>query len=429
MIPFGYWLRLGAFTLGAALHLFLAVVVLQKRHRETADWPLLAALVLAGFWHAFYAFPLIRGAVTGQESEVPALPDSGQAGSVVALLLVGLALGSAWVLCVRAVRRKAFDRRIAGLYGMSVAVLLGPLAGGVAGPASGEIAFASLLTPAVFAYSIYRYNAFGLLIGQRVVFAVRFGALLVIYLVAVRAVAKWAGGGPEFDETVVEFVLILAALLISVPLYGWMSRFLFRQSQLYAGFSKRLTEEAARILDLSKRLQFIAEEVGRTFALRRVILATATEPPVRGEFGMGAAGECEHPIGEARELVLRQRADVYHRDRTTSPEMRKLLATAAFLLASTAAQAQYTFEYGGRTIRIDPDRGTEPAFVNGVLCTMVFPGALTPSTVRCMDSASALLRRMSSDDDLTVTHTAFPSRSARAWIGESLRTRNCCSAV
>src|ERR1700732_4033513 len=38
--------------------------------------------------------------------------------------------------------------------------------------------------------------------------------------------------------------------------------------------------------------------------------------------------------------------------------MRKLIAVAAFLLASTAAQAQYTFEYGGRTIRIDPDRGT-----------------------------------------------------------------------
>ena len=38
--------------------------------------------------------------------------------------------------------------------------------------------------------------------------------------------------------------------------------------------------------------------------------------------------------------------------------MKKLFAFAAFLLASTAAQAQYTFEYGGRTIRIDPDRGT-----------------------------------------------------------------------
>ena len=38
--------------------------------------------------------------------------------------------------------------------------------------------------------------------------------------------------------------------------------------------------------------------------------------------------------------------------------MKELLAVAAFLLASTAAQAQYTFEYGGRTIRVDPDRGT-----------------------------------------------------------------------
>ncbi len=37
---------------------------------------------------------------------------------------------------------------------------------------------------------------------------------------------------------------------------------------------------------------------------------------------------------------------------------KKLFAVAAFLLASTAAQAQYSFEYGGRTIRIDPDRGT-----------------------------------------------------------------------
>jgi uncharacterized protein (DUF2147 family) len=38
--------------------------------------------------------------------------------------------------------------------------------------------------------------------------------------------------------------------------------------------------------------------------------------------------------------------------------MKKLLAIAVLLLASTAAQAQYSFEYGGRTIRIDPDRGT-----------------------------------------------------------------------
>jgi uncharacterized protein (DUF2147 family) len=38
--------------------------------------------------------------------------------------------------------------------------------------------------------------------------------------------------------------------------------------------------------------------------------------------------------------------------------MRTLFAIAALILASTAAQAQYTFDYGGRTITIDPDRGT-----------------------------------------------------------------------
>jgi hypothetical protein len=38
--------------------------------------------------------------------------------------------------------------------------------------------------------------------------------------------------------------------------------------------------------------------------------------------------------------------------------MQGFLVVAAFVVTSTAAQAQYTFEYGGRTIRIDPDRGT-----------------------------------------------------------------------
>jgi uncharacterized protein (DUF2147 family) len=38
--------------------------------------------------------------------------------------------------------------------------------------------------------------------------------------------------------------------------------------------------------------------------------------------------------------------------------MRRLFAIVAFLLASSAAQSQYTIDYGGQTIRIDPDRGT-----------------------------------------------------------------------
>ncbi len=38
--------------------------------------------------------------------------------------------------------------------------------------------------------------------------------------------------------------------------------------------------------------------------------------------------------------------------------MRWLFAIAALLMTGPAAHAQYTFEYNGKTIRIDPDRGT-----------------------------------------------------------------------
>jgi uncharacterized protein (DUF2147 family) len=38
--------------------------------------------------------------------------------------------------------------------------------------------------------------------------------------------------------------------------------------------------------------------------------------------------------------------------------MKKLSTLSAVLLLSTAAEAQYTFDYGARTLRIDPDRGT-----------------------------------------------------------------------
>jgi uncharacterized protein (DUF2147 family) len=57
--------------------------------------------------------------------------------------------------------------------------------------------------------------------------------------------------------------------------------------------------------------------------------------------------------------------------------MRKLLAIATLVLASTTAQAQYTFEYGGRTIRVDPDRGT-----------VSIPGVYDNSTRRAKRSRS-----------------------------------------
>ena len=53
--------------------------------------------------------------------------------------------------------------------------------------------------------------------------------------------------------------------------------------------------------------------------------------------------------------------------------MKKLLAAAVLLLVSSAAQAQYTFEYGGKTIRVDPDRGTVQIPGEGIYEIVVAP--------------------------------------------------------
>ena len=72
--------------------------------------------------------------------------------------------------------------------------------------------------------------------------------------------------------------------------------------------------------------------------------------------------------------------------------MRRLFAIAVFLMASSAAQAQYTFEYGGKTIRIDPDRGT-----------VSIPGVF--------DNTGRRNKRAGSDKDKTRKQTPEQARS------------------
>ena len=91
--------------------------------------------------------------------------------------------------------------------------------------------------------------------------------------------------------------------------------------------------------------------------------------------------------------------------------MKKLLAIAMLLLASTAAQAQYTFEYGGHTIRIDPDRGT-------VQIPGVYDNTGKPSK-RTKGEDSATIRKSKSqetktDPQTTVAPAPAPAEQAAA---------------
>ena len=329
-------LRLLGFSLGAGLYGFLSVAAARRWQAGTGSRLALGALAAAGLWQGAAAAALFHGASTGNQTGLlaAALAQVATAGQALApplaLLLaahwVGLAgraaapaaaaiplgwwaleVGRAPVFAVcaslcwaasaalsllAARRGTAGHPRFLRLVALAWAA---PAVGTLAGAGSPAVALASLAPAGCFAYLVYRYHFLGLLISRRVVFAVTLGAVCAVYLFAVRRLAGFVED--EFLDVfgaLIEVALILAAALIWLPLYGWMNRFLSKQTQLYADFSKRLIEEAARILDLGQRVQFLAEEVGRTFALRRVLLITSAGGACPGRFG---PSEHDHPAG------------------------------------------------------------------------------------------------------------------------------------
>ena len=320
-------LRLLGFTLGTGLHLFLAVVLVRKRGAQLLDRLLLAVIVSSGLWHAANATAFFYRINTGLETT--AFLNFADQTALLGLALTPALLfhlcltwtgGNPWIatwgyavvltwwfwspaeqmagyrwilasslvlvtlLCLSAAGRsqERLDRRFFRCLAVALAVCV---VGMAAGENSATVVWAALAPPLCFAYFVYRYDFLGLLISRRVVFALVLGVLFAVYLFLVRRVADFVQEEFDFLGPLTELALILAAAMVWLPLYAWMTRFLSKRTQLYADFSKRLIEEAARILDPPRRVQFLAEEVGRTFDLRRALLVTTGEPEYRGRFG------------------------------------------------------------------------------------------------------------------------------------------------
>jgi len=92
--------------------------------------------------------------------------------------------------------------------------------------------------------------------------------------------------------------------------------------------------------------------------------------------------------------------------------MKKCLAIAVLLLASTAAQAQYTFEYGGRTITIDPDRGT--VSIPGVYDNTGKKAKRSRSEDGDLDRAGKKAPQQAKTDPQAAPETATPAAPAPA---------------
>jgi len=263
-------LRLVGFTLGSSIYVFLGVLLARRRG---AGWPerlWLAAVSVLGLWHAANAVAQLREVAAGVASP-------------------------GW------------------LY---------------AGADSAPLVFVSLLPGFWLIYRIYRYNFLGLLISRRLVFALTLGVLFAIYLVAVRRAAGYLEDEFQALGPLVEVALLLAAALVWLPLYGWMTRFFAQRTQLYADFSKRLIEDAARILELGPRVQFLAEELGRSFGLYRVLLITTGER-LHGQFGPPAQAVGPQ-LARLESLARERRAEMIHAERSPEPEPRALLAGLRF---------------------------------------------------------------------------------------------------
>ncbi|MBI3667616.1 MAG: hypothetical protein HY236_15540 [Acidobacteria bacterium] len=371
----GFTLRLLAATLGAGLQLFLAVLLGRKKGAGLVERVALAAAAVVGLWHAANAIALFHRATSGHESLLllAALNQVAIVGLALApsvLLHLGLlwagirkwlaaapvyaAIPIAWwalesgsakayagwwatslaataALCFYAGRRATTtgDRRFFSCFALALLVVL---AGGVAEAGSATVTLAALAPPLAFTYFVYRYNFLGLLLSRRIVFALKMGIVFAIYLFLVRRVAGFVEEEFEAFGRLVEVALIFAAAMVWLPLYGWMSRFLSKRTTLYAAFSKHLIEEAAGILDLRHRVQFLAEEVGRTFRVHRALLITSGEATLLGEFGPRNHDHQAAWSGLRKLLALarHRHADVVHAATTDDAEFRQLLSSLGF---------------------------------------------------------------------------------------------------
>lgn len=367
----GEGIRLLAYTVAAGLQLFLICAFLGKRRASFADRLVvltLAAAMLwcgskavgaysvavldpgdssflwfiegAGSWGALLApaFLLHLALVwagaplwSGAPCYVAALlawwmPESGRFQSHV-VYVGGCLVGTAALSTYTSAQRAATGhRRFHAAFAICVALLVV----GFTTPASALFPIALVLVPACVGYFVYRYNLFEILIGRRTIFVFTLALVSAVYLLLVSRIARFSEEWFEAFGPLVEVSLILGAAVIWLPLYGWITRFFSRRTQMYAEFCKQVIERAVRILEVGQRIQFLAEETGKLFGARRVLLHKSSAPKLDGAYNCETNPELSENIEKLIEISNRERHELIHVLRTDDPAERALLEKGGF---------------------------------------------------------------------------------------------------
>ena len=345
-------LRMFGFALGTVAYLFLLILLIRKRPARAVERALLAAVSVTLLWYAPGAIASFYLAGIGEQPSgtlalvVQWLSRAGLALAPSTLLHVALTLRSRpsagfvyllapfawWILAtdsrtgyiallaislVLAMTElllqsrpadstdRSFRRAMAGSLGIAIL-------GAAAGTESAWIAIGALAPAFCLLYFIVRYSILGLFVSRRIAFAAVLGGASAIYLLVARRISDWAQQEFEAFGPVIEVMLILAAVSVWVPLYAWMNRVLSKRTRVFADFGKSLIQEAAAIFDFEQRLEYIARELGTTFKLRCVLVATAENPVPRiAKFGTSPPNSAAEPhLIELIETVRAKKLDV-----------------------------------------------------------------------------------------------------------------------
>lgn len=280
-MPVTYALRLLGFALGAAISALLFVLLARKRAKTWVEWLTLAALGMSGVWHLARLAGSISFALLGWQitQDVETAPP---------LVPIRIALTAAGLLfLIAAPRAKTpVDRRFLKMLLISFAI---SLAGTWSDSQSAASVFTGLAPLICFAAFVYKYNVFDLLISRRWIFTVALASVSAVYLLTVKIAADFAEFNIGAFGPLLEVILILAASVVWLPLYGWITRVMTRRNQLIADFGQRVIDQAVRLLDLRERTQFLADGIARAFKLKKAYIAVPgddlferIEPAIRG---------------------------------------------------------------------------------------------------------------------------------------------------
>jgi signal transduction histidine kinase len=297
-------IQLFSHAAGTLLCVFLLAVLVRK-HRRAPEDLLLSGLVAAGaVWHLASGMGIYL-AVVGRE----------QAQSISALAAIRTAvsyLAPAMFLYLSRLWAKA--RRAAVPYSRFhgwLAVSLAAVAAASLDPTM--LAVASLAPPLCLLRFIYRFQILDFVIGRRVLFVFTLAGATALYLVVVRGLALWLASTTDVFAPLLEVTFVLGAAVTWLPMYEIITRFFSRQSRIYADFSKRVIEEAAPILDLGARAQYLVGQVGKMFELRRAALVLCADPPLVAEYGAQAAAPGPKAIEELAAWLTAEGHDNAHR--------------------------------------------------------------------------------------------------------------------